>query len=143
MTPITKEWLESKVIIDANGCWIWQGATSNGYAQVWTDGSSQRCYRVSYICYKGPVKPGLYVLHKCDVKRCINPEHLYEGTAQQNRADLFARGDPEKVYNQNSYNKSLTKCKRGHPLSGDNVYLNPSSGSRQCKACLKERRANK
>ena len=123
--------------IPFSGCWLWLGATSNERAQIWYDGGSKRVARVVYELLNGPIPDGLSICHTCDVKLCVSPYHLYAGTAKDNRADLFSRGDPEKVYNQKSYNASLTHCKRGHSL--ENAYINPTTGSRQCRECRKAR----
>ncbi len=79
-----------------DGCWYWTGAIKkNGYGAF----SNQRlgfrngitAHRASYHIFKG--NPGeLFVLHKCDVKKCVNPEHLFLGTSLDNNRDCIAKG---------------------------------------------------
>lgn len=55
------------------------------------DGKQVAAHIVSWILHNGEVPTGLCVLHKCDVRRCVNPEHLYLGTKKQNRKDFMDR----------------------------------------------------
>lgn len=80
--------------VTETGCWIWIGsANRKGYGscrglQNRTDGA----HRVSWQLYRGPIPSGMMVLHHCDVPACVNPDHLYVGTAQQNTDDMMRRG---------------------------------------------------
>ena len=62
------------------------------YGQVKVGDTMVGAHRVSYEAYHGAVPDGLHVLHKCDVKCCVNPEHLYAGTHKDNMQDMFRRG---------------------------------------------------
>lgn len=73
------------------GCWLWAGAETHGYGSLFVDGSVQGAHRVSYQLHKGPIPPGKYVLHTCDVRSCVNPDHLYIGTHADNTRDAVAR----------------------------------------------------
>lgn len=81
------------------GCWIWIGSfKTNDYGQfkVGTkiDGSNDivRAHRFSYETFVGPIPDGVKVLHKCDNKSCVNWEHLFLGTTQDNSNDMFLKG---------------------------------------------------
>ena len=89
---IEKFW--AKVDIrDKDSCWNWLGAlSSNGYGAVWTGASLVGAHKFSWcICNLESVPEGLYVCHKCDNKRCCNPDHLYLGTPSDNISDREAR----------------------------------------------------
>lgn len=70
------------------GCWLWQGSTDfYGYGVVRRDGETWRTHRLYYEWYVGPIPKDLWILHKCDVPHCVNPKHLYAGTALDNSRD--------------------------------------------------------
>ena len=78
--------------IQEDGCWMFLGPwTSHGYGHLSYDGQIFRAHRISYELHRGPVPEGKMVLHKCDHRYCINPEHLFIGTAQDNVNDMIAK----------------------------------------------------
>jgi len=50
-----------------------------------------KAHHVAYRLYKGEIPPGLMIRHKCDVKSCVNPDHLEVGTALDNVTDAVRR----------------------------------------------------
>ncbi len=85
----------ARVAIDAKGCWIWKGAKQRGYGALKWGGRSapmQRAHRAAWEAWNGSIRGGLHVLHRCDVKACCNPAHLFLGTHKENMADLHAKG---------------------------------------------------
>ena len=84
-------WL--KVEKDANdrGCWEWQASTeTTGYGQVRIDGVDTQAHRYSWALHNGEIGDN-WVLHKCDNRLCVNPEHLYLGDATDNMNDMWKR----------------------------------------------------
>jgi len=76
------------------GCWLWAGPIGpKGYGSTYYQGKRQGAHRASFLFHKGLKDTNqLHVLHKCDVPLCINPEHLYLGTQEQNVRDRDSRG---------------------------------------------------
>lgn len=75
------------------GCWEWIGSRDGcGYGRINVGGVSQKASRVAYRIAKGEIGSGLLCLHTCDNPRCVNPSHLYLGTAGDNAKDRVTRG---------------------------------------------------
>lgn len=75
-----------------SGCLEWQGSTnSSGYGTTRFNKRPQLAHRVSFEIYTGK-ECDLQVLHRCDNPKCIDPEHLFEGTHQDNMADMISKG---------------------------------------------------
>lgn len=110
----------------AGKCWIWKRAVdTHGYGVVVRAGHSIRAHRLVYERHVGPIPDGLDLDHLCRVRDCVNPTHL----EPVSRSENIARGEGAA-----GIVARTGKCLRGHPFSGDNLYVSPS-GSRHCRAC--------
>lgn len=83
-----------------NECWLWnsKSVTSAGYGLIWESqikGHKKKkwdVHRLSWTLHNGQIPLDMQVLHKCDIKRCVNPNHLYLGTRKDNMRDALERG---------------------------------------------------
>jgi len=84
---LTQDEIRSRVQYDTNGgCWLWPVAKGYGCYR------GKRPSRLSYEAFKGPIPEGLFVCHTCDVTQCVNPDHLWVGTASDNSLDMVKKG---------------------------------------------------
>lgn len=74
------------------GCWIWLSSTNKRYGQLNLRKSIVSAHRLSWQVFRGEIPEGMHVLHRCDVRECINPDHLYLGSDLENARDRVAHG---------------------------------------------------
>lgn len=117
-----------------NGCIEWIGSKfTSGYGQLRFLGKIRRAHRVvAYLLFNTQLDDRtIEVMHTCDNKPCVNPDHLKVGTHKENMRDASVR--------KRWKTKPREFCKHGHPLSGDNLYLRHSITQgrdiRECKTC--------
>jgi hypothetical protein len=73
-------------------CWLWAGRrTAAGYGSFYALGEG-RAYRVAWILFQGQIPKGKWVLHRCNQKLCVNPNHLYLGSREDNTRDMIQCG---------------------------------------------------
>ena len=85
--------LMDKVTKAENGCWIWFGAHNfDGYGHLTVSRKVWSAHRFAYSIFTGDIPPGVCVCHTCDCPPCVNPEHLFLGTAKDNAKDKYEKG---------------------------------------------------
>lgn len=74
------------------GCWIWRASLdSRGYGHATIDGRLTIASRWSWQIHRGAIPDGACVLHRCDVRACVNPDHLFLGSKSDNMFDMHAK----------------------------------------------------
>lgn len=90
MSPLLTRFL-AKVRKSESGCWIWTAAVrADGYGNF-RGPSSYLAHRTAYELWVGPIGDKL-VLHKCDNRLCVRPDHLFLGNNDDNSKDMVAKG---------------------------------------------------
>jgi hypothetical protein len=88
--PLTKRFWDK--VNQIEGCWLWTaGVKNNGYGGFRLNNQTINAHRAAWLMVNGEIPKGLLVLHRCDNKLCVNPDHLYLGTHRDNMRDAVER----------------------------------------------------
>src|SRR5262245_26683442 len=107
-------------------CVEYQGYRQGGYGKLTRNGKTWLAHRWVWTQANGDIPEGMCVLHVCDNPPCINLEHLFLGTRQNNMTDMQNKGRGLKHY---------THCPAGHEFNEENTYIYPDGVTKACKVC--------
>lgn len=84
-------------------CWIWTAFKEKGYGQFGYEGKVWKAHRMSWLMTNGPISDGLCVLHTCDNRSCVNPDHLFLGTYDDNNKDRSDKNRSNGMHGRKDY----------------------------------------
>lgn len=90
---MTDLWARADLSGGPTACWPWMaGKNDNGYGRLRFKGRTTYAHRAAYELAVGVIPEGMFVCHTCDNPPCVNPGHLFVGTALDNNRDRIAKG---------------------------------------------------
>jgi len=118
---------------DEESCWLWTASlNSKGYGSFAVRGSGVSAHKISWALAKNDgvlSDPKSHVMHSCDVRSCVNPNHLSLGTPKDNARDAISKGrNVIRIPSQEA------TCKRGHPRTPENTHAKYNT----CLVCKRD-----
>jgi len=119
-----KELFENRYIPEPNsGCWLWLLTGPNGYGYFRYKKTQRFAHRASWEIHNGKIPDGKLICHKCDVRSCVNPNHLFLGTHLDNNRDMMIKKRHKilkkekkinseiafKIYNEKGFHKNIAE----------------------------------
>ncbi len=115
--PPFMRFMKSYTVRPDTNCWLWNRATyANGYGWIKAFGKVVSAHRFSYELHKGPIPDGMHILHSCDVRNCVNPDHLRAGTHVENMAEAAERGRMPRGENHPNFGKRPKRPRQSKPV---------------------------
>lgn len=116
-----------------SGCWLWHSSKNRlGYGEFLISGKVRSAHRVAYELWLGPIPVGLDIDHLCNVRNCVNPNHLRACTRSENVMAPHSNCLPVQRLR-------MTHCKRGHEFTPENTIRDARNNARACRECGRKR----
>jgi hypothetical protein len=126
--PLSVRLFRNSMPVTESGCWFWLGELCElGYGLMRVNKLVKRAHRVSWQEFKSPIPPDMNVLHRCDIRCCINPDHLFLGTQAENMDDMVKKGRCRRSHGSTNGNSKLTEAQA--------IEIRAASGSHSEVAC--------
>lgn len=111
------------------GCHEWTGGISRtGYGCFYIGDVHIIAHRMAFFLHHGTIPENLFICHRCDNRKCVNPAHLFSGTPKDNAHDALSKG--------RMFGQTKTHCKHGHEFTEENTIHRGSTG-RACRECAR------
>ena len=106
--------------LELGPCWLFPKTHNQGYGQIAKTGASKTslAHRISWELNRGNIPTGLCVLHKCDVRNCVRPDHLFLGTKTDNHFDKVQKGRSNRGERNRGHKMTELKVLRIRSLLG-------------------------
>src|SRR2546425_428000 len=91
MQGLEERFWEKVAVGAASACCFWTASTRDGYGQFRLGKKMLKAHRISYLLHHGELPDSILVCHRCDVRRCVNPGHLFSGSQKENVRDMFLK----------------------------------------------------
>jgi hypothetical protein len=106
---IVQFWKKVKIIYDLTSCWEWLGVPNTaGYGKFMINGKRWSSHRLIYKMFYKDFNKDLFVLHKCDNRKCVRPSHLFQGTNKDNMDDMCRKNRQARLRGELNGNSKLS-----------------------------------
>lgn len=119
---LLERFMEKVIPVTESGCWLWLAATdTRGYGNFYMEGKLWKAHRASMVIHGVAINDDQYACHKCDTPSCVNPLHMFAGSAKDNHNDMREKGRHKYPNNKGIRNgrAKLTEDNVRHILASD------------------------